>query len=131
MYDWGEDDHEPYLVTEYLGGGSLRAMLDKGRRSRVSQALLSGSRRPERSDYAHKRGFVHRDIKPANLLFGEDGRLRIADFGLARALAEAAWTEPPAPWWAPPATPAPSRRAARRSTARATCTRSASCSSRP
>ena len=45
-------------------------------------------------DYAHRRGFVHRDIKPANLLFGEDQRLRIADFGLARALAEATWTEP-------------------------------------
>ena len=41
-----------------------------------------------------RRGFVHRDVKPANLLFGEDRRLRIADFGLARALAEAAWTEP-------------------------------------
>ena len=37
---------------------------------------------------------MHRDVKPANLLFGDDGRLRIADFGLARAIAEAAWTEP-------------------------------------
>ena len=59
-----------------------------------SQALVVGLEATRALDYAHRRGFVHRDIKPANLLFGEDGRLRIADFGLARALAEAAWTEP-------------------------------------
>jgi serine/threonine-protein kinase len=94
VYDWGDDDREPYLVTEYLGGGSLRGMLDAGRRLSLSQALIVGLEASRALDYAHKRGFVHRDIKPANLLFGEDGRLRIGDFGLARALAEAAWTEP-------------------------------------
>jgi eukaryotic-like serine/threonine-protein kinase len=93
VYDWGRDE-VPYLVTEYLGGGSLRALLDKGHRLTLSQALLVGLEASRGLDYAHRRGFVHRDVKPANLLFGDDGRLRIADFGLARALAEAGWTEP-------------------------------------
>ena len=94
VYDWGQDEATPYLVLEYLAGGSLRAMLDRGRQLSPSQALLVGLEAARGLDYAHRRGFVHRDIKPANLLFGEDRRLRIADFGLARAIAEAAWTEP-------------------------------------
>ncbi|HEX4868011.1 MAG TPA: PASTA domain-containing protein [Acidimicrobiales bacterium] len=94
VYDWGEDGGSPYIVTEHLGGGSLRSILDEGGRLTPSQALLVGLEATRALDYAHRRGFVHRDIKPANLLFGEDGRLRVADFGLARALAEAAWTEP-------------------------------------
>src|SRR3954449_6252990 len=94
VYDSGEDGGSPYLVLELLGGGSLRAMLDRGARLTPSQALLVGLEAARALDYAHRRGLVHRDIKPANLLFDEEGRLCIADFGLARALAEAAWTEP-------------------------------------
>ena len=98
VYDWGEEadlsEHGPYLVLEYLGGGSLRSMLDAGRLLTPSQALVVGLEAARGLEYAHRRGFVHRDIKPANLLFDEEGRLRIADFGLARAIAEAAWTEP-------------------------------------
>jgi serine/threonine-protein kinase len=94
VYDSGADDGVPYLVCEYLGGGSLRAMLDAGDRLTVAQALLVGLDTARGLDYAHRQGLVHRDIKPANLLFGEEGRLRIGDFGLARAIAEAAWTEP-------------------------------------
>jgi beta-lactam-binding protein with PASTA domain/tRNA A-37 threonylcarbamoyl transferase component Bud32 len=93
VYDWS-DDEVPYLVTEYLGGGSLRSMLDKGYRLSPAQALVVGLEGARALDYAHRQGFVHRDIKPANLLFGSDGRLRVADFGLARAIAEAGWTEP-------------------------------------
>lgn len=94
VHDWGEEGGTPFLVTEFLSGGSLRSMLDRNRLLSPSQALLVGLDAARGLDYAHRRGFVHRDIKPANLLFDGDGRLRIADFGLARALAEAAWTEP-------------------------------------
>ncbi len=94
VYDWGDDEGRPFIVTEYLSGGSLRSVLDAGNLLSPSQALLVGLEATRALEYANRRGIVHRDIKPANLLFGEDGRLRVADFGLARALAEAGWTEP-------------------------------------
>jgi serine/threonine protein kinase/beta-lactam-binding protein with PASTA domain len=94
VYDWQGDEAPPYLVTEYLGGGSLRSMLDAGHRLSPSQALVVGLQSAQALDHAHRQGFVHRDVKPANLVFGSEARLRIADFGLARAIAEAGWTEP-------------------------------------
>jgi serine/threonine-protein kinase len=94
VHDWGEDAQGPFLVLEFLGGGSLRDMLDEGTRLSLSQAAAVGAQAAEGLAYAHARGFVHRDVKPANLLFDEEGRLRVADFGLARALAEASLTEP-------------------------------------
>lgn len=93
VHDWG-DEHEAYIVTELLSGGSLREIIDSEYRLSLSQALVVGLHASEGLAHAHERGFVHRDIKPANLLFGSDGRLRVADFGIARAVAEAAWTEP-------------------------------------
>ncbi len=94
VYDWSGEEATPYLVTEYLSGGSLRSILDGGHRLSPSQALVVGLEAARALDHAHRQGFVHRDIKPANLIFGADARLRVADFGLARAIAEAAWTEP-------------------------------------
>ena len=94
VYDWGDADGIPYLVLEYLGGGSLRSLLDTGRLLSPQQAAAIGAEAAHGLAYAHRRGLVHRDIKPANLLFDDDGRLLVADFGLARALAEAAITEP-------------------------------------
>ncbi|MGZ4734497.1 MAG: protein kinase domain-containing protein [Acidimicrobiia bacterium] len=94
VYDWGEDEGIPFMVLELLEGGSLRGMLDAGIRLTPSQAAHVGRQVAAALEYAHGRGLVHRDIKPANLLFDEHGIVRVADFGLARALAEASWTEP-------------------------------------
>ena len=93
VYDWGEDE-QPFMVVELLEGGSLRTMLDRGNLLSIAQAARIGRDVAAALDYAHSRGIVHRDVKPANLLFDEHGVVRIADFGLARALAEASWTEP-------------------------------------
>jgi serine/threonine-protein kinase len=82
------------MVVELLEGGSLRTMLDRGNLLTIAQAARIGRDVADALDYAHTRGIVHRDVKPANLLFDEHGVVRIADFGLARALAEASWTEP-------------------------------------
>ena len=94
VYDWGEDGGAPYLVMELLEGGNLRSLLDRGHLLTPAQAAAVGSDAAKALDYAHRRGLVHRDIKPANLIFDDEGRLTVADFGLARALAEATWTEP-------------------------------------
>ena len=93
VHDWGEDD-VPFMVLELLEGGSLRSMLDAGNHLSLAQAARVGRDVASALDYAHARGILHRDIKPANLLFDEHGTVRVADFGLARALAEASWTEP-------------------------------------
>jgi eukaryotic-like serine/threonine-protein kinase len=93
VYDWGQDE-VPFMVLELLPGGSLRGMLDEGIRLTPAQAAYVGEHVTDALSYAHSRRLVHRDIKPANLLFDEHGTVRVADFGLARALAEASWTEP-------------------------------------
>src|ERR1700704_3972735 len=93
VYDWGEDE-VPFMVLELLEGGSLRSMLDQGTELTIAQAARVGRDVASALEYAHARDVLHRDVKPANLLFDEHGVVRVADFGLARALAEASWTEP-------------------------------------
>jgi serine/threonine-protein kinase len=85
VFDQGQDSDMAYLVMEYLPGITLRDLLkDRGRLTPeqtidIMSAVLSGLAA------AHKAGIVHRDLKPENVLLADDGRIKIGDFGLARA----------------------------------------------
>lgn len=98
VYDWGVarmgDTSTAYLVIEHLSGGSLRDMFDRGRRLTPSQALAVGLDACRGLAHAHRRGFVHGELTPSKLVFGDDRRLRIVDFGLAGLLGEQAWAKP-------------------------------------
>jgi serine/threonine-protein kinase len=98
VFDWSADsdgaDGGAYIVTEMLGGGTLRHILNAEGPLDPSQTAVIGLQAAKGLAFAHEQGLVHRDVKPANLLFGVDGRVYIGDFGIARAVARAAWTEP-------------------------------------
>ena len=83
-----------FLVCENLTGGSLRDLRDRGRQLSPSQVVMIGLDACRGLDVAHRAGFVHGDIRPANLVFGADGRLRLADVGLAALVSDAWWVEP-------------------------------------
>ena len=87
IFDAGEDSEtrEPYLVIEYVAGDPLSRILSAGNHKLpLSDALRFAQEIAEALDYAHSQGVIHRDIKPANILINEDGRAKIADFGVAR-----------------------------------------------
>jgi Protein kinase domain len=87
IFDVGEDPetHEPYLVMEYVAGDPLARILSGGdHKLPLSDALQFAHEIAEALDYAHSQGVIHRDIKPANILITEEGRAKIADFGVAR-----------------------------------------------
>lgn len=85
VFDQGQDAHMAYLVMEYLPGITLRDLLKQQQRLtadqayEVSEAILAGLAA------AHAAGIMHRDLKPENVLLADDGRIKIGDFGLARA----------------------------------------------
>ncbi|MBA3289729.1 MAG: serine/threonine protein kinase, partial [Acidimicrobiia bacterium] len=98
VHDFGEDvvgkRRTVYVVVEQLSGGSLRDLRDRGRDLDPSQALLVGLEACRGLDFAHRKGLTHSELTPSKLVFGDDRRLRIVDFGLAHLLAEHDWREP-------------------------------------
>ncbi len=82
------------IVMELLPGRTLRERLDEGTPIDPWQAAALAAQVADALDAAHRAGLVHRDIKPANILLADDGRVKVADFGIAKAVADADLTQP-------------------------------------
>src|SRR3954449_6956874 len=89
VYDQGIDGHYPFLVMELVEGGTLRELLVE--RGPMPPHAVASVLAPVLGGLAaaHREGLVHRDVKPENVLISDDGEVKIADFGLVRAIAEA------------------------------------------
>src|SRR5436853_1696811 len=85
VYDFGQAGGFYFLLMEFVDGLNLRQLLE-ARKLAPGEALAIVPPICEALQYAHEHGIVHRDIKPENLLLAKDGRMKIADFGIARIL---------------------------------------------
>ena len=87
VHDFGFDAGRLFIVMEYVPGTDLKTMLKQRGKFRVDEALHLTCQACEGIGYAHRAGLVHCDVKPHNMLVTPDGRLKVTDFGIARALA--------------------------------------------
>jgi eukaryotic-like serine/threonine-protein kinase len=87
LYDYGEEAGRPYMVLEYVPNGTLEQRLGDGKPLPDDEAFGIAAGIAAGLAHAHGRGVVHRDLKPANVLVDEEGRPKLADFGIARLAA--------------------------------------------
>jgi eukaryotic-like serine/threonine-protein kinase len=85
IFDVGDWEDRPFIVMEYLSGGSLDDRIRSEGAQRPARALPWLEEAASALDAAHRHGIVHRDVKPANLLLNDRGEVRVADFGIASA----------------------------------------------
>lgn len=90
IYDTGSEeragDPTHYIVMEHCGGGTLAHLLRTDGPFPTDRVVSVGTRICEALGYAHSKAIVHRDVKPGNVLVGDDGLLKVGDFGIAKAL---------------------------------------------
>lgn len=91
VYDFGEEEEQPYIVMRYMSGGSLSQRLKEGPLTLDETIQIIGRLAPS-LDAAHAKGIIHRDIKPGNVLFDQYGNAFLSDFGIARLTQQAGAT---------------------------------------
>ncbi len=84
IYDWGQGEHTYFIVMEYVDGQTLSSVLRQGPMD-AARAASIGADVAAALEFAHRRGVIHRDVKPGNVLIDNNGRVKVADFGIARA----------------------------------------------
>jgi len=84
IYEYGEDTNHAFIAMEYVEGNSLREYLARGARFEERDIVSIMSQLLDALDFAHKRTVWHRDVKPANIIIMGNGRIKLADFGIAR-----------------------------------------------
>ncbi len=90
VYDWGKYGSTYFIAMEYVQGRTLADIVQSNGRISAVQAAEIASEVAAALGFAHRNGVVHRDIKPANILIGSSGQVKVADFGIARAMNSAA-----------------------------------------
>ncbi|MDY6876124.1 MAG: Stk1 family PASTA domain-containing Ser/Thr kinase [Chloroflexota bacterium] len=101
VYDVGQDDTWHYIVMEYVDNQDLKTLIRQEGRLGVDEALDITIQVCAGVGHAHKADVIHCDIKPQNVLVTRDGRAKVTDFGIARALSETGLTESETVWGSP------------------------------
>ena len=86
VFDWGESESTYFIVMEHVDGEPLSALIRSQAPLQPLRAVAIASDIAKALSYAHRHGVVHRDVKPGNVLITRDGQVKVADFGIARAV---------------------------------------------
>jgi serine/threonine-protein kinase len=93
VYDVGQEDEIHYIVMEYIEGQNLNEIIKERAPMQVEEAVRIASQIADALDHAHHNDIIHRDIKPHNILIGRNGRVKVTDFGIARAVTSSTITQ--------------------------------------